>query len=283
MQRSAVMTSPWSIVVPVKRIAQAKTRLAPFAGDLRHQLALAFACDTIAAALAGQAVGAVIVVTDDPDAARAIAELGARVVPDVPNAGLNPAVEYGVAAARAHQAGHSVAALSADLPALRTDELDAALAVADRHPRSFVADAASEGTTLLTAGTGVLLRPAFGPHSARAHRASGAYEITAAGLESLRLDVDTEHDLRRAHIIGLGPRSAAVAATLAGVQGTVRRFEPDTGTGTVLLDDGTELPFDAAAFGASGLRLVRSGQRVRIAVDGSGAGRRVTFLTLATL
>jgi 2-phospho-L-lactate guanylyltransferase len=51
----------------------------------------------------------------------------------------------------------------------------------------------------------------------------------------------------------------------------------------VLLDDGTELPFDRQAFDAGGLRLVRFGQRVRIEVDGIGAGRRVTFLTLATL
>ncbi len=67
------------------------------------------------------------------------------------------------------------------------------------------------------------------------------------------------------------------------MQATVRRFEPDTRSGTVLLDDGTEIPFDAAAFDAGGLRLVRFGQRVRIDVAGSGAALRVTFLTLATL
>jgi hypothetical protein len=67
------------------------------------------------------------------------------------------------------------------------------------------------------------------------------------------------------------------------VQATVRAFDPVTKAGTVLLDDGTELPFDRAAFEAGGLRLVRFGQRVRIDVDGAGASRRVTFLTLATL
>jgi 2-phospho-L-lactate/phosphoenolpyruvate guanylyltransferase len=67
------------------------------------------------------------------------------------------------------------------------------------------------------------------------------------------------------------------------VQATVRTFDPVTRAGTVLLDDGTELPFGRPAFDAGGLRLVRFGQRVRIEVDGAGAGRRVTFLTLATL
>ena len=49
----------------------------------------------------------------------------------------------------------------------------------------------------------------------------------------------------------------------------------------MLLDDGIELPYDAAAFDAGGLRLTRVGQRVRISVDGSGT--RVLALTLATL
>lgn len=67
------------------------------------------------------------------------------------------------------------------------------------------------------------------------------------------------------------------------MQATVRMFDPVTRTGTVLLDDGTELPFDRPAFDAGDLRLVRFGQRVRIEVDGTGASQRVTFLTLATL
>ncbi len=67
------------------------------------------------------------------------------------------------------------------------------------------------------------------------------------------------------------------------MQGTVRSFDPETRSGTVLLDDGTELPYDATAFDASGLRLLRFGQRVRLRVAGEGAERRVTFLTIATL
>jgi hypothetical protein len=46
----------------------------------------------------------------------------------------------------------------------------------------------------------------------------------------------------------------------------------------VLLDDGTELPFDADAFDAGGLRLLRFGQRVNLATDGG----RVTVVTLST-
>jgi len=65
------------------------------------------------------------------------------------------------------------------------------------------------------------------------------------------------------------------------MQATVRTYDPQTRSGSVLLDDGIELPYDTAAFDAGGLRLVRFGQRVRIEVY--PARERVTFLTLATL
>ena len=63
------------------------------------------------------------------------------------------------------------------------------------------------------------------------------------------------------------------------MQATVRSHDPANRSGTVLLDDGTELPYDAEAFDAGAVRLLRVGQRVRIEV----AGPRVTFLTIATL
>jgi 2-phospho-L-lactate guanylyltransferase len=67
------------------------------------------------------------------------------------------------------------------------------------------------------------------------------------------------------------------------VQATVRSFDPATQSGSVLLDDGLELTFDRPAFRAGGLRLLRSGQRVRIRVDGELPEARVTFLTVVTL
>src|SRR5262245_14240719 len=81
----------WSLVVPVKRLALAKTRLASVAGEHRFALALAFAIDTTAAALSSPEVAGVVVVTDEPVASRAAAAIGATVVPDRPDAGLNPA------------------------------------------------------------------------------------------------------------------------------------------------------------------------------------------------
>jgi 2-phospho-L-lactate guanylyltransferase len=64
------------------------------------------------------------------------------------------------------------------------------------------------------------------------------------------------------------------------VQATVRSFDPRTRSGEVLLDDGRALAFPARAFDASGLRLLRLGQRVRLRLDDEGA---VAFLTISTL
>jgi cold shock CspA family protein len=59
------------------------------------------------------------------------------------------------------------------------------------------------------------------------------------------------------------------------MQATVATFDAEDHTGTLLLDDGTELAFPAAAFDRSGLRLLRSGQRVVVEPDASGSVHRV--------
>lgn len=63
------------------------------------------------------------------------------------------------------------------------------------------------------------------------------------------------------------------------MQATVASFSAQSHQGTVLLDDGTELGFGAAAFDAGGLRLLRPGQRVALRAEGD----RIVALTLATL
>jgi cold shock CspA family protein len=59
------------------------------------------------------------------------------------------------------------------------------------------------------------------------------------------------------------------------MQGTVATFDPHTHTGTLLLDDGSELALPAAAFQRSGLRLLRPGQRLTIESGSDGAVTRV--------
>lgn len=205
----------WTLVIPLKPLARAKSRLADAAGDaLRPGLALAFAQDTVAAALACPAVRDVAVVTGDAAAAAELSALGARIVADDPPAGLNAALALGARTVRSARPGAAVAALNADLPALRPAELARVLDAAAAFPRAFLADAAHTGTTVLAARPGQDLRPAFGPDSRARHRASGAAELDLTGVESVRQDVDTGEDLRAALALGVGPRTAAATQGL---------------------------------------------------------------------
>lgn len=199
----------WSIVVPAKRLAVAKTRLRPLTAALASashgELVLALLADTVAAAVACPSVAEVVVVTDDLAAADVVRRLGARTLADAPDRGLNPALEHG-----ARSASHSaVAALSSDLPALRPAELGAALRSAGMAPRCFVPDAHGTGTTLLTA-LGTALLPRFGAASAQAHRDGGALPL-AGDWPGLARDVDTPEDLQDALGLGAGPRTTAFA------------------------------------------------------------------------
>jgi 2-phospho-L-lactate/phosphoenolpyruvate guanylyltransferase len=205
----------WTLVIPLKPLARAKSRLSDTAADgLRPGLALAFAQDTVAAVLACPAVGDVAVVTDDALAGRELSALGARIVTDEPRGGLNAALAHGATAVRAARPQSPVAALNADLPALRPLELRRVLDAAAEFPRAFLADAAAIGTTLLAAGPQQELLPSFGPDSRARHRASGATELTLSAVDSVRQDVDTGADLRAALTLGVGPRTAAMAAHL---------------------------------------------------------------------
>ena len=66
-------------------------------------------------------------------------------------------------------------------------------------------------------------------------------------------------------------------------QGTVKMFDPETRTGSVLTDTQEEVLIDAEAFAASGLMELRLGQRVRFEVDDAGGTRIARGLNLVSL
>ncbi|MBD3138017.1 2-phospho-L-lactate guanylyltransferase [Microbispora bryophytorum] len=205
----------WSIVVPVKTLIRAKTRLAAAAGPHRADLAVAVASDTVAAALRCPLVARVVVVTADPLPARRLAALGAHVVAD-PDRGLNTALRTGAQEAVRLAPGDAVGALQADLPALRPAELETVLAAAPEFDQAFVPDATEVGTTFYGVRPGVPFRPGFGGESRVRHLSRGAKELTPPGIASVRRDVDTVEDLREALVLGVGPATAEVAALILG-------------------------------------------------------------------
>ena len=211
----------WCLVVPVKVLSVAKSRLAGPGVDpaRRAALALAFAADAVAAALRSPTVAEAVVVSDDPLVAETLGALGATVIPDRPDAGLNPALAFGATLAREKFGEVGIAAMAADLPALRTSELDFALRDAARrsdsrssrgYRRHFIADAQDIGTSMLFAPPGLDLDPRFGGASRAAHLASGARPIEGDRIGTLRRDVDTADDLADAVRLGVGPRTSAL-------------------------------------------------------------------------
>ncbi|MFI9815779.1 2-phospho-L-lactate guanylyltransferase [Saccharothrix variisporea] len=194
------MRADVDLVVPVKALRRAKTRLVGVTDD-RPALALAFALDTISAAL--PAVRSVLAITDDPFVAAELAALGVESTPGPE--GLNEALHHGAALLRSRDPHSVIGALQADLPALRTTELEQALAAAT--DRAFCPDRQGTGTTLLLSTPGGDLMPRFGEGSAQAHARDA--QTLIGPWPSLRNDVDTAEDLERAAELGLGPRTCA--------------------------------------------------------------------------
>ena len=204
------------LVIAVKRLAAAKTRLAPiFSATTREAVVLAMLIDTITAAAAVSEVQSITVVTPDDVAGDAARQLGARVLPDPTPQGHRNPLNNAIAAAEetVRPETSNIVVLQGDLPALQPHELGEAIAAARAHPRSFVGDRHGTGTSALFA-LGVALDPRFGQDSAERHRHSGAIELTGA-WPGLRCDIDTPEDLLVARRLGVG---ATTAQAIAGVR-----------------------------------------------------------------
>ena len=66
-------------------------------------------------------------------------------------------------------------------------------------------------------------------------------------------------------------------------QGTVKDFDVDDRTGTLLMDDRTEVHVDATSVEGSGLRFLRMGQRVRFDLVEEGGRKLARTLRIVTL
>ncbi len=200
----------WVVVIPVKPSAVGKTRL-EVPGVDRVALARAIALDTIAAAAACAVVDHVVVVTSDGGLVIQAADIPAlRFVSDEDAAGLDEAIALGAETAT----GMPRAALLGDLPALRSLDLAAALDAAAVTDRTVVADTEGTGSTLVTARPDVSWQSSFGDGSFARHLALGCVSLAIADASTLRRDVDTAAQLTEAAALGLGPRTAALLASV---------------------------------------------------------------------
>ncbi len=203
----------FAVLVPVKPPAVGKSRLAGLdGGAARRRLAESFAQDTVLACLRARTVRQVLVVTDDAEFSRVLSALGCTAIPDGVSGDLNATLRQAAAEAQRRWPDLVPVAICADLPALRTRDLDEVLGALSSIQPSFVPDAAGIGTTLYVAGHDQF-DPHFGPGSRLAHLDSGAREVDGAPA-SVRRDVDDPADLAEAVALGVGPSTAgAILAT----------------------------------------------------------------------
>lgn len=204
------------VIVAVKRLTAAKTRLAPmFTAPVRENIVLGMLVDTLTAAARASSVRLITVVTPDDVAAAAAVQLGAAVIADPTPAGHPDPLNNAIAAAEqvVSETVSNIIVLQGDLPALQTQELDDAITAARLHSRSFVADRLGTGTSALCA-FGTPLDPRFGLNSAERHKNSGAVELTGR-WPGLRCDIDTPDDLAVARGLGIGPETMSAIERLS--------------------------------------------------------------------
>jgi 2-phospho-L-lactate guanylyltransferase len=203
------------MIMPVKPLARAKSRLRGAAdgghGDqtAHAALVLAMLADTLAAVTATRGVRRAVVITADEAVGTAVHCTGAELLGD-PTGSLNAALELAAARLREADPACALGAIGSDLPALRSAGLEAALQTTG-DGRWFCPDRHGIGTTLLLAGSGQALAPAFEGASAAAHTATGARPL-ACPAPGLACDVDTSADLAAARELGLGARTRALVA-----------------------------------------------------------------------
>jgi 2-phospho-L-lactate guanylyltransferase len=199
-----------AVLIPVKRLAESKLRLAGVLGPpQRRRLALSMLADVLLAA-AGWPLR--MVVTSDPDVAAIAGSAGWSIVTD-PGSGLNHAVAQGTSVATSAGAT-ALLVLPFDVPLVTPRELEALFAT----DADVVVARSDDGGT-----SGLLRRPPnaitarFGPDSARSHAAAAGdagLRVESLRLPGLSLDVDDPGDLRRLAASGLDHASVEVAREL---------------------------------------------------------------------
>lgn len=185
-------------VVPVKRFAVAKSRLAPGVEEMRKpELVAAMVADVLEAIAAARLVDRTIVVSREPRAAELAAAAGAELLSDFEDSSHSAAALAGIAAAEAAGAG-CVALLPGDCPLLDPRELDKMLTGVPDPYVAVIPDRHGTGTNALVLAPPSAIEPSFGEGSRERHVAAARAAGIPFGVEelpSLGLDLDTPADI----------------------------------------------------------------------------------------
>lgn len=180
-----------SILIPVKRLDQAKLRLSQrLTPPDRRRLGLAMLADVLRAT---EKWSHRLVVTSDQDAEAVGLAFGCSLVAD-PGEGLNAAVAAGTRAAIS--AGTTtLLVLPSDVPMVTSDDVTALFACPEEV---VLAPSGDGGTNALLRRPPQVLEPEFGPASAECHRLrahDAGLSFRLMPMSSLVLDIDRYRDL----------------------------------------------------------------------------------------
>jgi len=187
-------------VVPIKRLAGAKQRLAPVLGAAREEFALLLACRTLDVLAASGLFAGVIVVSPDPRIAAAAWARGATVVDDG-DVALNDACSLGLRAA-AERAADVCVLLPCDLAMLTASSAEEVIRryllvrdAQDEPSIGLVRCKDGTGTNMVMLDPAQRFRPAFGPDSFAAHMRDAFGCVHEFSSPAVSFDVDSPDDL----------------------------------------------------------------------------------------
>jgi len=194
---TSALPHPLRTLVPMKPLAEAKTRLWDDLPPLERQAVVLLMLErVVAAAVSATAKGACMVVGGD-EIVRAVAEAsGARWAPDTSN-GLNAALWAAMRDACADGADATLF-LPGDLPLITSNDVLAVIAASDGYAATVCVRASSDGgTNALLQPAGTAFEPLLGEYSFEKHcEAATAKGVTLAtpDLPRVAFDLDTRAD-----------------------------------------------------------------------------------------
>ena len=187
------------VIVPVKRLTAAKSRLQPVLSARKRRLLARALLDHTLKVLCGlKGIEGIMVVSKDRAVLAAARKFGALSVFEGKCDGLNRALARAAAEA-VRRGAKAMLVLPADLPLLRAQDLRQAMRMANLPPFVVIApDRAERGTNLLYMAPPGVVRFSFGERSFRRHLQSARRAgVEAAICRRLGLahDVDRPEDL----------------------------------------------------------------------------------------
>lgn len=186
-------------IVPLKTIKKSKTRLSDLKADDRAKLTVAMFRNVLLALRSARKISGVTVVGHDSSASRLAHRYGAKFLWEGRGHGLNRAVRLGIKRLD-HQADGAVMIIHADLPLLKSRDIDRFLTQSKGAQIAMVPCKNGTGTNALLLAPPDAIRPVFGEGSYRRHLSLAkqtGLPCKVVRIPGIEFDVDELRDLRR--------------------------------------------------------------------------------------